>query len=240
MFEWMTVADAAERLGVDPRQVRALIASSGLEAERFGSVWMVSTQSVTARRRQRIEAGRPLAAATTWRLLERIDCAVRGLPVAHAEQLDRRQRHRLRTHQLAMPDVDRWDRWLRRRGVRHRVWFHPAAAESVAADHRVERPDVRLAFSSPVTAPLYIDHRDFDAVVDMYRGQPHVIDGAAGVVDVVAVPDLGDVAWRPHVVAAALVDLSSDRDARVRFAATEKLQDAATLLRGADPDASER
>ena len=29
------VADAAERLGVDPRQVRALIASSGLEAERF-------------------------------------------------------------------------------------------------------------------------------------------------------------------------------------------------------------
>ncbi|MEG0016910.1 MAG: DNA-binding protein [Gordonibacter sp.] len=54
-----TTREAAEKLNVTIRRVNALIASGDLQAEKFGSAWMVDERSVLARLNQPVSNGRP-------------------------------------------------------------------------------------------------------------------------------------------------------------------------------------
>lgn len=69
MADVVSVAGAAEELGVHSSRIRALIASGSLAAEKLGGVWLVDRSSVAARKRQHASAGRPLSPANAWVLM---------------------------------------------------------------------------------------------------------------------------------------------------------------------------
>ena len=48
MDEWLTVADAAKLIDVDPDWIRKLCQRKVIECKKFGHVWMVSRASVEA------------------------------------------------------------------------------------------------------------------------------------------------------------------------------------------------
>jgi excisionase family DNA binding protein len=63
---YISVEEAASRLGVIPRRVRAMIAHGLLDAQKVGSEWLVDVASVEARGSQRPERGRPFAPRNAW------------------------------------------------------------------------------------------------------------------------------------------------------------------------------
>jgi excisionase family DNA binding protein len=65
----LTVAQAAERLGVEPEQVRRLIRAGKLAARRVGRTLVLDEDAVDGRARLPITAGRALAPRTAWAAL---------------------------------------------------------------------------------------------------------------------------------------------------------------------------
>lgn len=64
----ITVNEAAERLGVSPSRVRALIKSGALHADKKGRQWLIPEGEVNARAKGSVRAGRPAAStAETFR-----------------------------------------------------------------------------------------------------------------------------------------------------------------------------
>ena len=66
MHSLVTVADAAELLGVSPARVRTLIQGGHLPARKIGNTWALERWQVLARTFQTKQAGRPLSAAKAW------------------------------------------------------------------------------------------------------------------------------------------------------------------------------
>jgi excisionase family DNA binding protein len=97
----MTVAEAAERLGLSERAVTQLASSGALAAIKRGSIWWIDAGAVARRAREGRSAGRPLAPAVAWAviLLASDDPRWRALS-AHGHQ-PRRAREWLRTHELS-------------------------------------------------------------------------------------------------------------------------------------------
>jgi excisionase family DNA binding protein len=65
----LTVAQAAERLGVSGHEVRRLIRAGTLSANRVGRTLVLDDEEVAGRARLPIGAGRALAASMTWATL---------------------------------------------------------------------------------------------------------------------------------------------------------------------------
>lgn len=228
----MAVSDAAAVLGVQPRQIRSLVAHSQLHAERVGHVWLVSAASVEARRRLNVDVGRPLSAGMVWRLLGRVSGALRDDLGAAEEPTDRRERYRLRQLQVSPPEVSQWSSWLRRRGEHRRVWFHPGTIARVTSDPQLKRADLSTQLGLDVAdiSPLYMEAAHFGAFVEQHRGQI-IHEPDIGAVNAMVVPALADgIDWRGSVAAAALVDFSDHADARVRHAALELLRAVSDVL----------
>ena len=59
----LSVAESAERLGVSPARVRALIKAGQLPAEKSGRAWVLREEDVLQRVASRPRAGRPAAGA---------------------------------------------------------------------------------------------------------------------------------------------------------------------------------
>lgn len=235
MEDWLSVTEAAERLGVSDRQVRNLLECSQLDAQRIGRTWAVSAESVRARAQEEVSLGRPLSAATAWRLLARVDAALRGELATVVEHGDRRVRHRLRRLQAALPPVELWDQWMRRRADLSRVRFHPGVVPRVLADRRVVRADPSHTLGVRVSdlVPVYVDQADSAGLLSKYRGQPVEL-GDASAVNVMSVPELPDgIDWRSQVEVASLLDLAGHPYPRVRHAARARLQTASAALRAA-------
>jgi excisionase family DNA binding protein len=86
----LTVSDAAERLGVKPQRVRALIKSGDLKARRIGErTLLIDAESVERRAVSSPRAGRRLSELDAWGLI--LLAAGEG-----ASSLDRRSRYRMR------------------------------------------------------------------------------------------------------------------------------------------------
>lgn len=73
----LTVADAAARLGVSPRRVRALVEAGRLPARRVGTAWVTTPGAVDAYARTAPGRGRPLSPATAWARLAEIAASSR-------------------------------------------------------------------------------------------------------------------------------------------------------------------
>ncbi|MHB1032983.1 MAG: helix-turn-helix domain-containing protein, partial [Pirellulaceae bacterium] len=68
------VAEAAERLRVNPSRVRAMIRSRILDAQKLGDRWFVDPASLDRREAARPSEGRPYSARNAWALLLLQDC----------------------------------------------------------------------------------------------------------------------------------------------------------------------
>lgn len=95
-----TVAEAAERLGVSDRRVRALIDSGRLRAQRLGRIWMIEPTALGSVEGER-SPGRPLSAEAAWSEL----LGDRDAPVPNPAVLRSRYRGRSARLELDGPDM---------------------------------------------------------------------------------------------------------------------------------------
>ena len=68
----LTLAEAAERLHVTPRRVRALVEREQLPAVRRGRMWLTTDAAVDEFRRNSPGQGRPIASTTAWARLREL------------------------------------------------------------------------------------------------------------------------------------------------------------------------
>jgi excisionase family DNA binding protein len=69
MVPYLSVRDAAERLNISPRRVRALIDDGRLAADRVGGRWLIDAADLASLMRHRRSGGRPLSSRNAWALL---------------------------------------------------------------------------------------------------------------------------------------------------------------------------
>lgn len=116
----VSVAEAAEALGVSRRRVRALAEAGELPARRVGRAWVIELDPRLPSR----PPGRRLSARSAW--------AVLGL--GH-EALSRSERQRARERQERLADLP--PQALVRRADVHRLVAHPAALRRLEDDPRI-------------------------------------------------------------------------------------------------------
>jgi hypothetical protein len=68
-MDWMSVAEAADRLGISPARVRVLVHRGDLLAEQAAGRWLVDAASVDFVAARPRRAGRPFDARAAWALL---------------------------------------------------------------------------------------------------------------------------------------------------------------------------
>ena len=96
----LSVHDAAKRLGVSDRRVRALIDSGRLRAERLGRAWMIDPNALASVHGERL-AGRPLGPEAAWAEL----LGEREAPDLDASMARFRYRGRSERFYLVGPDM---------------------------------------------------------------------------------------------------------------------------------------
>jgi hypothetical protein len=224
---WVGVVDAAQELGVDPRQVRRLVAAGDLVGRRVGGVWLIDGDSVRDRRLREPVAGRPLSAPMAWGVLAVLaGCAADGASeVGGAIVLDRRSWRRLWGLLEDPPPVERWPQWMRGRVQRLRVRVHPGVIDRLASDGRLRCVDPSVVLGvGGVRRCLFVGEGDLAGLVEEYRA---VAD--PGGVDLLVLPavSLAVSDGCPEVlVLSAVVDLVASVDARERDAARRVLAGA--------------
>lgn len=223
----ITTQQAAQRLGVHPSRVRALIAAGSLAATRAGNQWLVDADSLD-RQADLVAAGataRSFAPRTAW--------AAAALCDGLATELTAAERHRLRKR-LAGATVDGRDtcalvrRWLSRRATS--VYRYRAGEQDVTAllsapavmptgISTVDTYDLGLATGG--AADAYVSESTRRELVETH----FLIDSAGGNVTlrVTGVDTLsGEIA--PRLIAG--VDLADDTDARTRAAGCHLITEA--------------
>lgn len=130
---WISVAEAADQLGVSPVAVRLRLADGRLAGQRVGRQWLVDIRSLNDLKHNRPAPGRPMSPSVAWSVL----LAASGDRVGAQEAVDDdRYYYRalkwLLHHSLA-DDRSR----LRLRAEAERFHVHPAELRRIA-----ERPDV--------------------------------------------------------------------------------------------------
>ncbi len=238
-MEWLSVAEAASKLGLSEPHVRRLLRSGALGSERIGKNWLVSASGVRERQHGNHRPGRPVSAPMAWSLLWLLELPRDPEPWSNEQLLaargDRKQRYRLRQMLERAPVPEDWSLWLRRRAEPIRYWVHPAVVAKIEKDPRV-RPsgsgDV-VGNTAPSVRRWYIDAKDLKAFVREHRAHADLV----GDVVLMVIPDDVPEVLRPHLGApvsnvVALVDLLDSVDARERHAAVTSL---AKLLAKARP-----
>jgi excisionase family DNA binding protein len=130
--EDLSVAEAANQLGVDGSRVRQLLRAGTLAGRHVGRDWLVSADAVAALRERPRCPGRPFAPRRAWGLLDLLDggdAAWLG-PVA-------RSHVRAHVRRLAGADAAIWRGALRARDDRHPVHAHRAALSRLVASEGV-------------------------------------------------------------------------------------------------------
>jgi len=218
--DWLSPAEAADRLGVSPRRVYALIDDGRLRAERVGGRIVVDRDSVEARASGAAANGRPFSARRGWALLllaAGLDPV--GLPPDARSKLRRVLRER-----------DLWSMRARfgTRAERRVLRAHSSDLARIAADPAVIRSGAAAAAYAglPLVAPgapleLYVDAATAYRLSERYRLAP----SPRGNVTLRVVPD--EVrAWLSGPVApwpAVALDLAEDGDPRGRDVARAAL-----------------
>ncbi|MGY1915831.1 helix-turn-helix domain-containing protein [Blastococcus sp. SYSU DS0973] len=216
----LTVDQAAERLGVEPKQVRRLISAGKLAAHRVGRTLVLDEDAVEGRARLPITAGRALAPRTAWAALWQLSGEdVDWLPPAErsrllarlrsydAERLVAASRDRAERHELRVLPAYR-DRLLTTDGV---VPSGLTAAAAVGAD--IVAPEA--AAEMYCTAGTFADLRREFGLSE--RGEANLV---------VRVPryEQLQLAGRTHMPSAVVaVDLAESPDVRTRRAGLDLL-----------------
>jgi excisionase family DNA binding protein len=233
----ISVADAAERLGVSERQVRRLAEAGELSARRVGGRWLIDVEAVRDRSRSEPRSGRPLSPGMAWAVLAAANFAHEGdedRPSPFGARIeDRRLRYRLRALLADAPPPRQWNQWLRHRADAKRVWVHPGVLDRLAGDDRVHPAGGSVVAASGVGIAAG-DHRSFyveEGVVDEVLADYRAQYSDEGQVVMMVVPKEISAAvlggsGEPVMSAIALVDLLASTDARERHVAAEALDAA--------------
>ncbi|WP_370071140.1 helix-turn-helix domain-containing protein [Mycobacterium sp. MAA66] len=237
MSDMVTTAHAAQRLGVHPSRVRALIASGALTATRAGNQWLIDTDSLD-HQHNLIAAGatgRPFAPRIAW--------AAGALCDGRPGTLIPTERTRLR-HRLAGVDSNsngacpRVQRWLSRRAqsmhhyrISERDVAVLMATDGVLATGISTANFYDLGLGTGGFADAYVSdrtHRELVknfVLIDSARGNLTLRVTDARVIETTMLD--ADVA--PRLIAG--VDLTEDTDTRTRSAGRALICDALHALR---------
>src|SRR5665647_3408165 len=103
---WLSVAEAAERLGISVQRVRQLLHAGELDSRKGPGGWVVAENAVRAREQAPPAAGRPLSSHMAWLVVAQL-LAADSRPESGVDlEPDRRDRYRLR-HLLAHRGLER-------------------------------------------------------------------------------------------------------------------------------------
>lgn len=128
----VTVVEAAQRLGVSPQRVRALVQRGDLDAARTSGGWLIDAGAVS-RRLLSVKLGladsaaRPWSAANAWAVMRSLDGDESLLPA-----LSTWDRSRVR-QRLIQPDPAQLLAAIRNRATTVRVSVHPTRREPLRA-----------------------------------------------------------------------------------------------------------
>ncbi|MCL2423929.1 MAG: helix-turn-helix domain-containing protein [Micrococcales bacterium] len=196
----VSVADAAQVLGVSARRVRALIAAGRVQARRVGGRWLVDAASLPSSPYR----SRPMAPDVAWAFLAD---AVPEHYAPHQAYRWRKRRDRL-AHDLEPERL--LASWVASRAERR--WFRTRDDHQLVTDHRLVPSgwsDPRAGISSGVVVEAYVARDDLDAVRHAYLLVPggrdaNVVLHIANTLPVRPVPLL--------LLAADLADHDADRE----------------------------
>jgi excisionase family DNA binding protein len=228
-MDLLTTDDAAGRLGVSGRRVRALIEQGDLDAEQIGRMYLVQAESV-ARLGQRRATGRSLSNRMSWAVLLS-DFGTTGFDeIARTAGLSRTDRQRA----IALRDrqVEDWSWLARRRAVATRHTVRDGYLDRLLSDDRCIRSGLSALKEHRVDlvgrrgdAELYVAEHEVEGLLSDYL----LHAGSAGRVTVHAVG--ADVLRRARLAGRSVmtattvgVDLAEHADTRTRRAGYELLQ----------------
>jgi len=221
--DWISTADAADRLGVTSGRVRELIASGALRARRIGNRFLVSRDDVDDRGSGRATVGRPFSPRRAWALILLASGLVPpGLDPVTLSKLRR-----------VLREKDLWSirSRLASRSKRSELRAHTSDLARLEAEPEVVLTGARHAaaagfslVASDAPVELYLDAPTAERLIAWYRLSP---SDRPNVVFHVVPPEVrswiaGPVAPRPAVA----LDLADDRDPRSQQVAREFLAGA--------------
>lgn len=166
----VSVAEAAEELGVSERRVRQMLDDGSLTGRRIGRSWVIDLAEVHRRGRRPAPKGRPWSPRSAWALLAVLD----GEPSALSPTERSRARRRVRGG--IEPLVDR----LRARADERSFYAHPGVLSRLAAEPEIVRGGVSALVDHGLDLVVesefdgYVRGRDLDAVVSRFA-----LDGEA-------------------------------------------------------------
>ena len=224
----LTVEQAAARLGVSAQEVRRLVRTGTLPAERVGRTLVLPETAVDERARLPVAPGRVLSAPTAWATLWE-------LSGEHAGWLSRSARSRLDAR-LRTSDPDQVIAAVRDRADRHELRVLPAyrnrvlAGDGVIASGVTAADAVRADIVAPgAPAEVYCTGETLTALAAAYglsdRGEANLV---------VRVPrfDGLPLSGRRHMPSAVVaIDLTESTDVRTRRAGLDLLTRALATAR---------
>ncbi|PQM44780.1 helix-turn-helix domain-containing protein [Mycobacterium talmoniae] len=232
MVDVVTAQQAAQRLGVHPSRVRALIAAGTLTATRAGSQWLVDADSLD-RHADLVAAGatgRSFAPRIAWAAAALCDGLDDGLTSAERYRLRNRLAHAAirDAHTCALVQ-----RWLSRRAQsihRYRVGERDLAqllsTDNLLATGISTTTTYSIGLSTGGAADAYVSDQTRRELVEEF----FLIESARGNLTLrVADAAPFGATTAPRLIAGA--DLAEDTDARTRAAGCELIAEALRAVR---------
>jgi len=209
----LSPAEAAQRLGITPRRVYALVRANRLRAQRIGGRLLINRDDVDARVAGAPAVGRPFSPRRAWALLLlAVGENPRGIDASTKSRLRRLLRDR--------------DLWSMRgklvdRAERRDLRAHSSDIAKIDAEPGVVRTGARCAAEAGIglvapdaTLELYVDDATADRLIERFRltpsPRPNVV--LRVVSDEVRAWLHGPLAPRPAIA----LDLADDPDSRAQ------------------------
>lgn len=203
-------------LGVSDARVRKLLAEGRLPGRHFGRVWIVPAAAVAELADRQRRAGRPLAPARAWALIDILD----GGQSPWLERVARSQ-VRAALRRLAGGDARSWRAALRGREDRRGISGHRSAIDRLASSGGVwpAGPSVAQRAGADlvvVEAPLefYVPPDRWEVLASELHLQPAVSEPDAFIRVPRALWPFGPDGPGPAALAATLVDSADGRSAQ--------------------------
>ncbi len=140
----LSVAEAAQRLQVSPRRVRALLESGRLPGRRVAGRWLLPARAIEHRQQAAPTSGRPLSAASAWHVLAVLakdDEAIRDLPAPARSRARRRAQELGRMPQLSEM-ARQWQSALGHRAQIREFYAHPSVLDRLLAEPAIVRSGI--------------------------------------------------------------------------------------------------
>lgn len=174
----LSVAEAAERLGVHRSRVEQLLQAGEISGRRAGRMWLVDGDALERWQVHPRAAWRPMAPARAWGLLDLLD----GGDAAWLSGVARSQ-VKAKIRGLKGADATQWRGLLRRRSVVHQVRVHPAALDRLdryrglrAGAAEAARLGADLVVVEPV-AEIYVRGEEWKSLASSLHAQPVAVAG---------------------------------------------------------------